>query len=84
MAADTTMGTITHYYTHLGVGIVKLARQLAVGERVRFSGHTTDFEQVVEEMQFDHKPIEKGTKGQEVGIKVEQHVREGDRVVLVG
>ena len=76
------IGVVTHYYTGLGVGIVKLAGQLKVGDKLKFKGGTSDFEQEVSEMQFDHKEIKAGKKGQEVGIKVKDKVREGDEVFL--
>lgn len=84
MAGQTKkVGTVTHYYDKLGVGIVKLARSLKVGDTVRFSGHSTNFEQLVSEMQLQHKGITAGRKGQEVGIKVTAKVRGGDSAELV-
>lgn len=82
--ADKKIGTVNHYYTNLGVGIVKLARALKVGDTIRFEGSTTGFEQEVTSMQLEHKEVEKGKKGQEVGIKVDEKVRDGDDVFLVG
>lgn len=84
MAGQTKkVGTVTHYYDKLGVGIVKLARPLKVGDTVRFSGHSTNFEQLVSQMQLAHKDITAGKKGQEVGIKVTAKVRDGDAAELV-
>lgn len=77
------IGTVTHYFSHLGVGIIKLSGELKVGDGVKFEGHTTNFKQKVSEMQFDHKDIENGKKGQEVGIKIDNKVRDGDKVYLV-
>lgn len=76
------VGEVTHYYSHLGVAIVKFAKVVSVGVRVRFKGATTDFEESVSSMQYDHKPIDSAKKGQEVGIKVGEKVREGDQVYL--
>ena len=76
------VGIITHFYDKLGVGIIKLESDLKIGDKLKFQGHTTDFEQVVGQMQFDHKDIEEGKKGQEVGIKLEGKVRDGDSVYL--
>lgn len=76
------IGVVTHYYTDLNVGIIKLDGKLSVGDTVQFKGATTDFEQAVSEMQYDHKDIEEGKKGQEVGVKVGDKVREGDEVYL--
>ena len=77
------IGTVTHYYDKLGVGIVKLKSPLKVGDTVKFSGHTTNVEQVVNEMQLNHKDVAAGKKGQEVGIKVTEKLRDGDKVELV-
>lgn len=74
------VGVITHYYDKLGVGIIKLEEDIKVGDKLKFQGHTTDFGQEVSQMQFDHKDIEMGKKGQEVGIKLTEKVRPGDSV----
>ena len=76
------IGTVTHYYAKLGVGIVKPKSPLTVGDTVKFSGHTTNFEQPVNEMQLNHKDVAAGKKGQEVGIKVTEKLRDGDNVEL--
>lgn len=75
---DTKVGTVTHYYTHLSVGTVKLDKGVKKGDRIRFKGYTTDFGQVLDDMQFEHQPVEAAEAGQEVGIKVTEKVREGD------
>lgn len=77
------IGIVTHYFSHIGVGIIKLDGELKVGDKVKIEGHTTNFEQEISKMQFDHKDIEKGKKGQEVGIKIDNKVRDGDKVYLV-
>lgn len=76
------VGVITHYYDKIGVGIVKFASPVKVGDTLKFSGSSTDFEQTVNQMQFDHKDIDFAKKGQEVGIKLDNKVREGDLVYL--
>ena len=78
----TIVGTVTHYYAKLGVGIVKLKSPLKVGDMIKFSGHTTNFEQQVNEIQLNHKDLAAGKKGQEVGIKVTEKLRDGDNVEL--
>lgn len=72
------IGVVTHYYGHLGVAIVKFNREVKPGESVHFKGASTDFNQTINSMQYDHKDIDKAKKGQEVGIKVDGKVREGD------
>ncbi|HXF44257.1 MAG TPA: hypothetical protein VNK70_02210 [Candidatus Paceibacterota bacterium] len=74
------IGVVTHYYGGLGVAIVKFNRAVKVGETVHFKGATTDFKQTIKSMQYDHKEITEAGKNQEVGVKVSDKVREGDRV----
>jgi U32 family peptidase len=77
------IGDVVHYFNEINVAILKLEKPLKVGEEVNIKGHTTDFSQKVSEMQYDHKPIESGKKGQEVGIKVEEYARVGDEVFAI-
>ena len=65
------------------MGIVELEDSLKIGDVVAIKGGSTDFEQTVTEMQYDHKNIEEADAGQEVGIKVDEKVRDGDEVFLV-
>lgn len=74
------IGEVTHYYSHLSVAIVKFNKPVKRGDRIHFKGATTDFEETVKSMQYDHQDIEAAKKGQEVGIKVSEKVREGDQV----
>ena len=76
------VGTVTHFYDKIGVGIVKLDSEIKLGDRLKFKGNATDFEEDVAQMQFDHKDIETAKKGQEVGIKLDNKVKEGDQVFL--
>ncbi len=74
------IGEVTHYYGGIGVAIIKFSKVVKVGERVQFKGATTDFREAIRSMQYDHKDIKEAKKGQEVGVKVGDKVREGDQV----
>ena len=74
------IGVVTHYFGGLQVAIVKFSGVVKQGDRVHFKGATTDFEETIHSMQYDHKEIATAKKGQEVGIKVSGKVREGDEV----
>ncbi|MDP3974921.1 MAG: hypothetical protein Q8P88_01380 [Candidatus Jorgensenbacteria bacterium] len=74
------VGEVTHYFGGIGVAIVKFAKPIVVGASLRFKGVTSDFTETVHSMQYDHKDITEAKKGQEVGIKVGEKVREGDKV----
>ncbi len=74
------IGEVTHFYSGISVAIVKFREPVKVGDNVQFFGATTDFKEAIKSMQYDHKDISDAKKGQEVGIKVEGKVREGDEV----
>lgn len=74
------IGVVTHFYGGIGVAIVKFNRSVEVGEMVHFMGPHTDFTQKINSMQFDHQDIKSAKKGQEVGIKVDEKVRETDEL----
>lgn len=80
--AEKKLGVITHYFDHLGVGILKASGPVKVGDKVHVKGHTTDFEQEITEMQLEHKALTEAKKGQEVGVKLAKLVREGDELFL--
>jgi len=81
---EKLIGTITHYFNKISVGIIKITDgELKVGDTIHIKGHTSDFTQKVNSMQIEHASIEKAKKGDEVGIKVDAHVHEHDQVYLV-
>ena len=77
------VGRVTHYFTRIGVAVVELTDKLSVGDRILIQGATTNFEQVVESMQIEHKNVTTAEAGQSIGLKVEQRVREGDRIYRI-
>lgn len=79
---EQPIGVVTHYYGGIGVAIVKFKKAVEAGTEVKFRGATTDFVQKIESMQYEHKDIASAKKGQEVGIKVDEKVREGDVMYL--
>jgi putative protease len=78
------IGRVTHFFDHVHAGIVLVeSGELRVGDRVRFHGHTTDFEQRIDRLELEHAPIQVARAGQEVGVQVAQRVREHDEVRLL-
>jgi len=81
---EVQVGRVTHYYSHLSVAAVLVESEpLKVGDTIHIKGHTTDLTQPVESMEFEHQPIQEAKPGQNVGIKVRDHVREHDTVFKV-
>lgn len=76
------VGEITHYFSKIGVCVVKVKRPLAVGDKIQIKGHTTDFIQTVESMQVEGRDVRMARKGQLVGLKVKEPTRPGDEVYL--
>lgn len=77
---EKPIGAITHYYGGIGVAIVKFNKAVKKGTKIRIKGATTDFIQEIGSIQYNHQDIESAKKGQEVGIKVTEKVRECDEV----
>lgn len=77
------IGKISHYFGNIGVAVIELSDTLKTGETIRIVGGETDFEQAVDSMEVDHKKVEKAKKGEGVGLKVDQKVREGYKVYKV-
>ncbi|MFP3289295.1 MAG: translation elongation factor-like protein [Candidatus Micrarchaeota archaeon] len=83
MENKTPVGTITHYYDKIGVAIVELSDKLKVGDTIAIEGKTTNFTQKVESIQIEHINVEEAGSGESIGLKVDQKVREGDKVYKV-
>ncbi len=75
---EKPIGEITHFYSNISVAVVKVLSSLSSGDRVRIKGATTDFEQEVGSLQVEHQQVDKAKKGELIGMKVDQKVREGD------
>lgn len=71
------IGKITHYFSKIGVAVIELSDTLKVGDTIRIIGGTTDFNQKVESMEIEHEKVKEAKKGDSVGLKVSQKVREG-------
>ncbi|TSC91008.1 MAG: putative protease [Parcubacteria group bacterium Gr01-1014_2] len=82
MTEEKSIGKISHYYDKIGVGIIELAGGLKTGDTIKVKGKDTDFEQVIDSMQIEHAQVEKAKKGDVIGVKMNQKVKEGDEVYL--
>ncbi len=77
------VGEVLHYFTNINVGIVGLSGKLEVGDQILIGGSTTSFKQKVESMQIEHEDVDEADSGDEIGLKVKERVREGDKVYKV-
>ena len=77
------IGKVTHFFTKISVAIVELTDTLSVGDTILIKGPTTSVEQKVDSMQIEHENVQKATRGQSIGLKVDDRVREHDVVYRV-
>jgi len=81
---EEAVGTVTHYYSHLGVAIVQINNSgLKKGDSIHIQGHTTNFIQPVESIELEHQHVDQAAIGQIIGVRVRDHVREHDIVYLI-
>lgn len=79
----TVIGKVTHYYDHIGVGVLSLKSPLSVGDAIILKRGDQKFSQIVESLQIDHESVPKAGKGQEVGMKLKERIKEGALVLKV-
>lgn len=85
MVSDLKVGKVTHYYDKIGVAIIELSSDLGVGDKIKFTRGGEDmFEQDITSMQVEHEQIEKGKKGDVIGLKTEKGLKEGAEVYKLG
>ena len=77
------IGKISHYFGNIGVGVIELTDKLKEGETIRIVGGETDFTQTAESMQVEHQKVKEGKKGDSIGLKVAEKVREGYKVYKI-
>lgn len=80
---EKEIGTISGYFSHVGVAAIKLSGGLKIGNKIHIKGHTTDFDVEIDSMQIERKDVNSAKKGDHIGILVPEKVRPGDKVFLV-
>ena len=81
---EEKIGFVSNYFSKISVAAVELTDgTVSVGDNLHFLGHTTDLEATVHSMQIEHKSVREAKKGDSVGIKVPEKVREGDKVYKI-
>ena len=81
---ENYIGSISNYFSNIFVAAFEIeSGNLKVGDTVHITGHTTDIIETVSSIQMEHEMIETAKKGDDIGIKVSQKVRGGDKVFVV-
>jgi putative protease len=79
--AEDQVGAVIHFFGKIGVAAVRItAGEIKVGDTIHIKGHSTDFTQIIDSIQMEHGSVPSARRGDEVGIKVAEIVREHDAV----
>ena len=81
--APIEVGVVLHYYPRAAAGVVALTRPIHRGDTIHVRGQTTDFVQAVQELALEGAPVSEGMPPQQVGVRLAQRARAGDRVYRV-
>jgi len=80
MAENVLIGKVDHYYEKVGVVAATLQDEVSIGDMLIFKKDNKEIEQKVTSMQINHISVERGFKGDSVGIKVDQPIEEGSDI----
>ena len=81
---EKKVGFVSNYFSKISVAAVEITEgTVSVGDTLHFLGHTTDCESRISSMQIEHKSVTEAKKGDSVGIKVPEKVRENDKVYKI-
>ncbi len=83
MPEKELIGEVTHFFNNISVAVIKLSKPLKAGEKILIEGATTNLEQEAKSMQIEHNEVSEAKAGDSIGLKVEDRVREGDKVYRV-
>ena len=83
MAVEEDIGQVNDFFARPVVAGIELTGTLKVGETIHIKGHTTDITMVVESMEVNNIRVQVAHSGDQIGVKVTDRVRRGDRVHLV-
>ncbi len=80
---EQEIGKITHFFAKINVAVIELTGTLKVGDEIHIKGATSDFTQKISSMQIERLEIHETKAGDEIGLKVSEPVRQGDKVYKV-
>jgi orotate phosphoribosyltransferase-like protein len=81
---EKEIGFVSNYFSKISVVAIEITDDIvSVGDTLHISGSTTDCEFTVDSMQIDHNLVVEAKKGDDVGLKVPDNARKGDRVYKI-
>jgi len=83
MAEKELIGKVKHYFDKISVAVIELKGELKTGDKIEIVTAEGPFQQEVDSMQIEHNKIEEANKGDAIGMKVDNPVKDGNEVFLV-
>jgi putative protease len=89
MAEEKKIGEVIHYFPKVGAAVVKFEANVKVGDRIKIKGNrgasheAFELVQEISSLQQEKNAVDSAKSGDELGMKVEKEVHEGDSVFLV-
>lgn len=81
---ERKIGEVVKFFAKPSVAAVQIIEgELQVGDSIKFSGHTTEFVDVVESMEVNNASVQKAAAGDIIGLKVSDRVRPGDEAFKI-
>lgn len=80
---EKKIGKVIHYYPKVEAAIVVLEAPLKIGDKIKLKKGEKEFEQEVVSMEIEHKAIKRAKKGQTIGLKVDQPIKESWEVYKI-
>lgn len=81
--AKEVVGKIVKFFPNISVGVVQVSKTIKVGDTISIEGHGKEFQQKIASMQVEHQSIPEAKPGDDIGMKLDQPVKEGDIIYKV-
>ena len=81
---EEKIGVVEHFFTNVSVAAIKITNgELKIGDIIHIVGAHTDLKHKIDSMQINRVPVTSVKTGDDVGIKLNDRVREHDVVYKV-
>ena len=81
---EQLIGIVSNYFSNISVVAFEITNgKLKIGDHIHLKGNITDFSVIVESIQTENNAIDIAQKGDDIGIKVDQKARSGDKIYLI-
>jgi selenocysteine-specific translation elongation factor len=80
---EVEIGSVSDFFARPVVAGITLTGALKAGDKIHIKGHTTDIELTVGSIQINNVTVTEAKASDNVGIKVTDRVRPGDKIYKV-